>query len=214
MRILGQVMSKLRVAKKLFHVINRLISHDFSHGIFKATGLTAGVLLWWLTCGISRCFFSEQICIKMLRTEFFAICLINHLPYGHGNFTRIGVVAVFGVRLCHYLHGVGLSCESGWFALIVLGLLLGVVLFIFLTEWGSLGSLLGVSGLSIVQLSVFFFRYADMVNVYLVCLYLIILSINILTWCAHHKNIARLFAGEEHHTSIKKLAKKKAGKKL
>lgn len=112
------------------------------------------------------------------------------------------------------LFWVGLSCESSWFALIVLGLLLGVVLFIFLTEWGSLGSLLGVSGLSVVQLSVFFFRYADMVNVYLVCLYLIILSINVLTWCAHHKNIARLFAGEEHHTSIKKLAKKKAGKKL
>ena len=110
------------------------------------------------------------------------------------------------------LFWTGLSCESGWYALIVFGLLLGVVLFIFLTEWGSLGSLLGVSGLSIVQLSVFFFRYENILNVYLVCLYAIILSINVLTWCAHHKNIARLFAGEEHHTSIKKLAKKKAGK--
>ena len=107
------------------------------------------------------------------------------------------------------LFWAGLSCESGWFVLIVFGILLGVLLFIFLTEWGSLGSLLGVSGLSIVQLCVFFLRYARMVNPYLVCLYMIIMSINVLTWCAHHKNIARLFAGEEHHTSIKKLSQKK-----
>jgi hypothetical protein len=35
------------------------------------------------------------------------------------------------------------------------------------------------------------------------------LAINVLTWGAHHVNVVRLFAGEEHHTSIKKLAKKK-----
>ena len=107
------------------------------------------------------------------------------------------------------LFWAGLSCESSWNVLIVFGLLLGVLFFIFLTEWGSLGSLLGVSGLSIVQLVVFFLRYTQVVNAYVVCLYMIILAINLLTWCAHHKNIARLFAGEEHHTSIKKLAKKK-----
>ena len=107
------------------------------------------------------------------------------------------------------LFWVGLSCESGWYILIVLGLLLGVVTFIFFTEWGSLGSLLGVSGLAIVQLIVFFKRYLLVVNAYMVCLYMIILAIMLLTWCAHHKNIARLFAGEEHHTSFKKLAKKR-----
>ena len=48
-----------------------------------------------------------------------------------------------------------LPCDWVWWALIVFGCLVGVVLFIFWTEWGSLGSLLGVSGLSIIQMSIF-----------------------------------------------------------
>ena len=103
-----------------------------------------------------------------------------------------------------------LPCDWGWWALIVFGCLIGVVFFIFFTEWGSLGSLLGVSGLSIIQMFVFVEKYAKMaMNAYLVCLYLTILAINVLTWVAHRANLARLFAGEEHHTSIRKLAKKK-----
>jgi glycerol-3-phosphate acyltransferase PlsY len=43
----------------------------------------------------------------------------------------------------------------------------------------------------------------------MVAIYMSILAINLLTWCAHHKNLKRLFAGEEHRTSIRKLAKKK-----
>jgi glycerol-3-phosphate acyltransferase PlsY len=107
------------------------------------------------------------------------------------------------------LFWVGLSCESSWYVLIVFGILIGIILFIFSTEWGSLGSLLGVSCLAIVQLVVFLFRYLNVVNAYMVSIYMIILAIMLLTWCAHHKNIVRLFAGEEHHTSLKKLAKKK-----
>lgn len=102
-----------------------------------------------------------------------------------------------------------LPCEWGWWALICVGLLLGVVGFIAWTEWGSLGSLLGVSGLSIVQLVIFFYRYQGCFNAYLIWLYALILGLNVCTWCAHHKNLARLFSGEEHHTSVKKLAKKK-----
>ncbi|MBQ3020319.1 MAG: glycerol-3-phosphate acyltransferase [Clostridia bacterium] len=102
-----------------------------------------------------------------------------------------------------------LPCEWGWWALICFGLLVGVVFFIAYTEWGSLGSLLGVSGLSIIQLVIFFKRYGNVFNAYLVWLYMLILAINVLTWVAHHQNIARLFSGEEHHTSVKKLAKKK-----
>lgn len=104
----------------------------------------------------------------------------------------------------------GLSCENPWWILIAFAFLLFVVFFIYLTEWGSLGSLLGVTGMSIVQILLFFLRYGgNGVNAYMVCAYLAIFVINVLTWCAHHENIARLFAGEEHHTSIKKLAKKK-----
>ena len=73
-----------------------------------------------------------------------------------------------------------------------------------------MGSLIGVSGLSIIQMFIFVQRYGKTpVNAYMVCLYLIIFLINMLTWAAHGKNLSRLFAGEEHHTSIKKLAQKK-----
>ncbi len=108
------------------------------------------------------------------------------------------------------LFWVGLSCENGWWALIAFGFLLFVVLFIFWTEWGSLGSLLGVTGLSIVQMVVFCSEYGfSSMNAYLVAVYMCVMAINVLTWSAHHANIARLFSGEEHHTSIKRLAKKK-----
>jgi glycerol-3-phosphate acyltransferase PlsY len=39
-----------------------------------------------------------------------------------------------------------------------------------------------------------------------------LLAINILTWVAHRKNLVRLLAGEEHHTSVKKMLKKKKAK--
>ncbi len=104
----------------------------------------------------------------------------------------------------------GLSCEKGWVVLPVFAFLLFIVVFIFLTEWGSLGSLLGVTGLSVVQMVVFFLRYEHFsLNAYLVAAYACILAINVLTWAAHRANLARLFAGEEHHTSIRRLAKKK-----
>lgn len=107
----------------------------------------------------------------------------------------------------------GLACESPWWILIVFGYFMVLVLFIYLTEWGSLGSLLGVTGLSITQMVLFVLRYGILsVNTYMVVAYMMILAINILTWVAHKQNMARLFAGEEHHTSIKKLAKKKHDK--
>ena len=93
--------------------------------------------------------------------------------------------------------------------LIVTGIAI-LISFIYFTEWGSLGSLLGVTGVSVVQMIIYLLKYANSaVNAYMVCAYLIIFALNLLTWGAHHQNIVRLFAGEEHHTSIKKLAKKK-----
>lgn len=103
-----------------------------------------------------------------------------------------------------------LPCDWGWWALIVFVCLVGVVFFIAWTEWGSLGSLLGVTGLSIIQTVIFVLRYHGMGgNAYVVCIYMTILAINLLTWWAHRANLLRLFSGEEHHTSIKKLSKKK-----
>ena len=52
-------------------------------------------------------------------------------------------------------------------------------------------------------------KKAVSVNAYTVAIYLIVFAINVLTWTAHRENLVRLFAGEERHTSIRKLAKKK-----
>lgn len=115
-----------------------------------------------------------------------------------------GIASTFG------LFWFALSCENAWYILIIFVLLWGVVLFIFLTEWGSLGSLFGVTAFSVIQMVIFLRQYGvGRFNAYLVCLYMIILAINVLTWCAHHANLVRLFVGEERHTSIKKLSKKK-----
>ncbi len=103
-----------------------------------------------------------------------------------------------------------LGCENAWWFLIVLLFFVFILLFIYWTEWGSLGSLLGVTGLSIVQLVLFCLRYGFVaIRGYTVAAYACILAINFLTWWAHRANMARFFAGEEHHTSVRKLAKKK-----
>ena len=103
-----------------------------------------------------------------------------------------------------------LSCENLWWILGGALIAAFLVSFIKITKWGSLGSLLGVSGCSIIQMALFTFRYAETaLNAYLVCLYMIILSINFLTWWAHRQNVLRLFAGEEHKTGAKKKTAKK-----
>lgn len=115
-----------------------------------------------------------------------------------------GIASTLGLYWC------ALSCENLWWIPLGFGVAVILISFIYFTEWGSLGSLLGVTGVSVVQMILFLLYYANSaVNPYMVATYLAIFALNVLTWCAHHENVMRLFAGEEHHTSIKKLAKKK-----
>ncbi len=103
----------------------------------------------------------------------------------------------------------GLSCENPWWILLGFLVLVCVLLFIFFTEWGSLGNISGVSVFSIIQLVIFFSRYGTgYFNAYLVCLYGFIFLLNVLTWGAHYKNLGRLLSGEEHRTSLKKIVRK------
>lgn len=108
----------------------------------------------------------------------------------------------------------GLSCESPWWILLGFAVAAIIISFIYFTELGSMGSLLGVTGCSIIQLLYFLNRYvlvAKMeLNAYMVCLFMFLLTLNLLTWFAHRKNVKRLFAGEEHRTSFKKAAHKKS----
>ena len=86
--------------------------------------------------------------------------------------------------------------------------LFGVLGYIAVTEWGSMGSLIGVSGLTVWQASLFIIRYEnEITNPWIISLLMILFVINVLTWVAHRKNIYKLFAGEEHHTAVKKRKK-------
>lgn len=111
------------------------------------------------------------------------------------------------------LFVLALPCEPdvwGWWYLpiAVLGLVL-VYTYIAVTEWGSMGSLIGVSGFTIWQAGIIVARYVDnLTNPWVITLLLILLLINVLTWGAHRKNIYKLLAGEEHRTSVKKHKKK------
>ena len=161
---------------------------------------------------ISFLIYSEY---QFLGTEF---CVGDFTRYFCGLFVIIGHIFPInmkfkggkGIASTMGLFWFCLPCDWVWFLPIVILFLIGIVVFIFFTEWGSLGSLLGVTGLSITQMLIFLLKYkAQPLNAYLICLYMAILAINVLTWSAHHQNIFRLFSGEEHHTSIRKLASKK-----
>lgn len=118
-----------------------------------------------------------------------------------------GIACTFG------LFAFSLPCEEAWYFAIVVAGYLVVLFYIAFTEWGSMGSLIGVTGFSLWQGMIFFWRYqADLSSGWVVWLFMMLLAINFLTWFAHRKNLIRLFSGEEHRTSVKKLSKGKRGK--
>jgi glycerol-3-phosphate acyltransferase PlsY len=115
-----------------------------------------------------------------------------------------------GIASTMGLFWLALACETWWF--IFIGLLLFVMIFTYIaiTEWGSMGSLIGVSLFTIWQAVIFIIRYDTMLtNGYVIVCFMLLLLLNLLTWLAHHKNLYKLMAGEEHHTSIKKMLHKK-----
>lgn len=99
----------------------------------------------------------------------------------------------------------GLPCETWWYIFIVDAFLICILLYIIFTTWGSMGSLLGVTVLSIFQAVIFAERYAaNLMNGWSIAIFAVLFAINLLTWVAHRKNIYRLLAGEEHRTVVRK----------
>ena len=101
-----------------------------------------------------------------------------------------------------------LTCDYWWMFFAALGILVLTLLYIFKSEWGSMGSLIGTSGFAIWQGTIFLLRYGAEKNVYFAAAMLLLLLLNVFTWGAHHKNVWRLLSGTEHRTSVKKIAKK------
>ena len=116
-----------------------------------------------------------------------------------------------GIATTYGAFWFGLGCEDPWYFMIMLVALILVLLFILITEMGSMGSLLGVTAFSIWQGIIFYDRYVGAFNGYAVALFMLMLLFNFLTWFSHRKNLIRLFAGEEHRTSVKKLHGGKRG---
>lgn len=118
-----------------------------------------------------------------------------------------GIATTLGLFWC------ALSCEVWWFFFIGFMALAAVFVYIALTEWGSMGSLLGVSAFTLWQAAIFVIRYsAYAFSAYAITVFMLLLALNLLTWIAHRKNLVRLMAGEEHRTSVKKMIKKKKNK--
>lgn len=102
-----------------------------------------------------------------------------------------------------------LACEQWWYIFIGFGVLVLILLYIAVSEWGSMGSLLGVSAFSIWQAVIFFIRYSgQLAQGWVIGCFMLLLAINLFTWLAHHKNLYKLLGGEEHRTSIKRKLKK------
>lgn len=102
-----------------------------------------------------------------------------------------------------------LPCEEWWFFFVAALVLCFILGYIALTEWGSMGSLMGVAVLTVWQAALFYQRYAgELLNVWIISIFMILLVINLLTWIAHRKNVYKLLAGEEHRTSVNSHKKK------
>ena len=107
------------------------------------------------------------------------------------------------------LFWICMACEEVYFLAIGFAALVGIVFYIGFTNWGSMGSLIGVTGFSVWQCVIFYLKYADqLTSPYVIAMYMLILLLNIMTWAAHHLNLRRLMAGEEHRTVVFKKKKK------
>ncbi|MBQ8406290.1 MAG: glycerol-3-phosphate acyltransferase [Clostridia bacterium] len=108
-----------------------------------------------------------------------------------------GIASTFG------LFWVGLSCDSAWFALAGLGLVLLLLLYLIFRQLGAMASLIGVSVFGSAQACVLVLKNAVIEWPTIAALIVIFLLVA-LTWFAHRKNLVRLLAGEEHKTVLRK----------
>lgn len=115
-----------------------------------------------------------------------------------------------GVSTTIGLLWASLSCEAWWNVFICLAIFVLLFVYAGITEWGSMGSLMGIAIFTIWQAIIFWLRYEAMLSdVYVVFIFMFLLALNILTWGAHHRNLYHLMVGEEHKTSLKKMLSKK-----
>ena len=116
--------------------------------------------------------------------------------------------------------GVFLVCQSlyGWgSAVIIIMSLVAALVFIYLTEFGAMGSFIAITPSAIAGSIRLYAVYAHTTNhaciTFNVITNILIFAICLFTWFAHRNNIKRMLAGEEHPTSIKEMVVKMKAKK-
>ena len=116
--------------------------------------------------------------------------------------------------------GVLLVCESvsGWeWVVVMIMALVAAVVFIYLTEFGAMGSFIAITPPAISGSIRLFLKYGgdklETCMAFYIVTNMLILAICFFTWFAHRKNIERMLAGEEHPTSIKEMVVKMKAKK-
>ncbi len=116
--------------------------------------------------------------------------------------------------------GVFIACESvsegPWIVVIIMALVAALV-FIYLTEFGAMGSFIAITPpvvASLIRLYVLYGKYTrGSTMVLFIVTNIIIFAICFFTWFAHRRNIERMLAGDEHPTSIKEMVVKMKSKK-
>lgn len=119
--------------------------------------------------------------------------------------------------------GVFLVCESvfGWeWSVIIIMALISALVFIYLTEFGAMGSFIAITPPAIASLIRLFnvygaytFEVSPITSALYVSTNILVFAICLFTWLAHRHNIERMLAGEEHPTSIKEMVVKMKAKK-
>ncbi|MBQ7323386.1 MAG: glycerol-3-phosphate acyltransferase [Clostridia bacterium] len=142
---------------------------------------------------------------EVLISDFIRYFCVLFVIVGHIYPVTMGFRGGKGIASTMGAFWFSLSCDNLWWILGGGLIALFLVGFIKTTKMGSLGSLIGVSGCTVIQMIIFLMRYGNtQFNAYLVGLYMVLLAINFLTWWAHRANILRLLAGEEHRTTRKR----------
>lgn len=124
-----------------------------------------------------------------------------------------GIASTIGVfSVCECLHG------WEWSVVLIMALVAALI-FIYLTEFGAMGSFIAITPPAIGGSIRLFLTYGSSDEKLATCLIayiitnMIILAICFFTWFAHRKNIRRMLEGDEHPTSIKEMVVKMKAKK-
>ena len=115
--------------------------------------------------------------------------------------------------------GVFIACSSlGWeWAAVIIMSLVAATVFIYLTEFGAMGSFIAITPPAIACCIRLLIAYNSKEGVYVMVFHIVsnmlIFAICLFTWFAHRLNIKRMLAGDEHPTSIKEMVVKMKAKK-